>query len=61
MQGGGWGAQSPQPMQSPYFQQPGSTPMQQQQQQPMVTQRYGASFDQAQAAAKYAHQQRKYG
>ncbi|KAF2869458.1 hypothetical protein BDV95DRAFT_609003 [Massariosphaeria phaeospora] len=48
----GWAAPSPQPMQGPYFAQ---QPMPQQQQP--LTQAYGASFDQAQAAARYAHQQ----
>lgn len=43
----GWGTPSPQPMQGQFFMQ---------QQQP-VTQPYGASFDQAQAAARFAHQQ----
>lgn len=49
----GWGAPSPQSMPAQYFMQ---QPQQPQQQQP-ATQPYGASFDQAQAAARYAHQQ----
>lgn len=54
----GWGTPSPQPMQGAYF-----TQQQQQMQQPYTaqqqpyTQPYGASFDQAQAAARFAHQQ----
>jgi CCR4-NOT transcriptional complex subunit CAF120 len=48
---GSWVTPSPQPMQGPYFAQ---QPIQQ---QPPAPQAYGASFDQAQAAAKYAHQQ----
>lgn len=54
----GWGTPSPQPMQGQFFmqqQQPGQQLGQQPQQH--VTQPYGASFDQAQAAARYAHQQ----
>jgi len=48
----GWGTPSPHQVQSPYFVQ------QQQQFQQPVSQPYGASFDQAQAAAaaRYAHQ-----
>lgn len=52
----GWGTPSPQPMQAPYFQQPQP---QMQPQQP-YTQPYGASFDQAQAAARFAHQQQQH-
>jgi CCR4-NOT transcriptional complex subunit CAF120 len=50
---GGWGTPSPQSMPAQYFMQ---QPQQQYQQQP-ATQPYGASFDQAQAAARFAHQQ----
>ncbi|KAF2001215.1 hypothetical protein P154DRAFT_174608 [Amniculicola lignicola CBS 123094] len=56
-----WGTPSPSQMQGPYFaaqqqQQQPPMQMQQPQQQPAV-QPYGASFDQAQAAARYSHQQ----
>jgi CCR4-NOT transcriptional complex subunit CAF120 len=44
-----------QQMQGPYFMQQQQQPMPQQ----PVTQAYGASFDQAQAAARYAHQQQQ--
>lgn len=60
MMPGGWGTPSPQTPQGHYF------PQQQQQQmgyghqQQPNTQAYGASFDQAQAAARYAHQQGQY-
>jgi CCR4-NOT transcriptional complex subunit CAF120 len=64
----GWGTPSPQPMQGPYFaapqqqqspqMQPRFAASQQQQQQQPYTQPYGASFDQAQAAARFAHQNR---
>jgi CCR4-NOT transcriptional complex subunit CAF120 len=58
------GVQQGWPSPSPQLHMPGQypqTPMQgqyfmQQQQQPPVTQPYGASFDQAQAAARFAHQ-----
>ncbi|KAL5412070.1 hypothetical protein PMIN06_003004 [Paraphaeosphaeria minitans] len=50
---GGWATPSPQSMPAQYFAQ---QPQQKYQQQP-ATQPYGASFDQAQAAARYAHQQ----
>jgi CCR4-NOT transcriptional complex subunit CAF120 len=56
----GWGTTpSPQPMQGPYFAQQ-SQPQAQMQPQPQqrYTQPYGASFDQAQAAARFAHQNR---
>jgi CCR4-NOT transcriptional complex subunit CAF120 len=55
----GWATPSPQPMQGPYFA-PQQAHMQQRQavaQQQTYTQPYGASFDQAQAAARFAHQQ----
>ncbi|KAF2730162.1 hypothetical protein EJ04DRAFT_474259 [Polyplosphaeria fusca] len=55
----GWGTPSPQPSQGPFFaQQPQQMqqPMQQPVQRP-VTQPYGASYDQAQAAARFAHNQ----
>ncbi|KAF2281294.1 uncharacterized protein EI97DRAFT_472625 [Westerdykella ornata] len=57
-----WGTPSPQPMQASYFPAQQQQPVQQRypspqpQQQPFI-QPYGASFDQAQAAARYAHQQ----
>lgn len=53
---GGWGTPSPQSMPAQYFMQ---QPQQQYQQQQPATQPYGASFDQAQAAARYAHQQQQ--
>ncbi|KAJ4345785.1 uncharacterized protein N0V89_011920 [Didymosphaeria variabile] len=53
---GGWGTPSPQSMPPQYFMQQPQQQQQQYQQQP-ATQPYGASFDQAQAAARYAHQQ----
>lgn len=54
---GGWGSPGPQPMQGQYFvQQPQMQPQHQAAHQP-----YGASFDQAQAAARYAHQQGQQG
>jgi CCR4-NOT transcriptional complex subunit CAF120 len=52
---GSWVTPSPQPMQGPYFIQ---QPLQQQQAAPQA---YGASFDQAQAAARHAHQQSQQG
>jgi CCR4-NOT transcriptional complex subunit CAF120 len=57
----GWGTPSPQPMQGPYFAQQPHSQMQPQyaaSQQRPYTQPYGASFDQAQAAARFAHQNR---
>lgn len=55
---GGWGTPSPGAMPNQYFpQQQYQQPMPQQQQQQPATQPYGASFDQAQAAARYASQQ----
>ncbi|KAF1840394.1 uncharacterized protein K460DRAFT_207512 [Cucurbitaria berberidis CBS 394.84] len=51
---GAWGTPTPQTPQGQYF------PQQQQQQQQPATQAYGASFDQAQAAARYAQQQGPY-
>ncbi|ORY19437.1 hypothetical protein BCR34DRAFT_582160 [Clohesyomyces aquaticus] len=54
----GWGTPSSGPMQGQYLvQQQQSLPQMQQQTQQPVTQAYGASFDQAQAAARLAHQQ----
>jgi CCR4-NOT transcriptional complex subunit CAF120 len=44
----GWGSPSPPPMPGQFIQTPLSPPL---------TQPYGASFDQAQAAARFAHQQ----
>jgi CCR4-NOT transcriptional complex subunit CAF120 len=52
----GWSTPSPQSMQGPYFA-PQQQPRPQSQQG--YTQPYGASFDQAQAAARYAHQQQQ--
>ena len=52
----GWGTPSPQPMQGPYFAQ--QQPQPQMQPRQPYTQPYGASFDQAQAAARFAHQNR---
>lgn len=65
---GGWGTPSPGQMPAQYFsnqqygqqyanRQYGQQQQQQQQQQQPPTQPYGASFDQAQAAARFAHQQ----
>ncbi|RAR06796.1 ph domain-containing protein [Stemphylium lycopersici] len=58
---GTWGTPTGQMSQGQYFPQPSPQGYgnigQQQQQQPAPTQAYGASFDQAQQAAKYAHQQ----
>lgn len=59
----GWGAGTPSPqsqMQGPYFAQQQQQQPQQVQMQPQqrYTQPYGASFDQAQAAARFAHQNR---
>lgn len=51
---GGWGTPSPQSVPAQYFMQ---QPQQQHYQQQPATQPYGASFDQAQAAARYANQQ----
>ncbi|KAF2118323.1 hypothetical protein BDV96DRAFT_597168 [Lophiotrema nucula] len=55
----GWGTPSPQQMQGPYFVQQPQQQQQMQQPNPQqpVTQAYGASFDQAQAAARFAHNQ----
>lgn len=53
---GGWSTPGSVHMQQQYFQQPYQQFQQQQPQQP-ATQPYGASFDQAQAAARFAHQQ----
>ncbi|KAJ4287273.1 hypothetical protein N0V90_012671 [Kalmusia sp. IMI 367209] len=53
---GAWGTPSPQSMPGQYFMQQPQQYQQTVQQQP-ATQPYGASFDQAQAAARFAHQQ----
>jgi CCR4-NOT transcriptional complex subunit CAF120 len=57
MMPGGWGSPTPQTPQSQYFQ-PQQMGYGQQQQQPSA-QAYGASFDQAQAAARHAQQQQE--
>jgi CCR4-NOT transcriptional complex subunit CAF120 len=59
MMPGGWGSPSPQTPQGQYFQQPQQQMSYGQQQQP-TTQPYGASFDQAQAAARQGQHQSQF-